>query len=41
MTYKYVGNPTSVLYHLHKLKFLEPRVDFFKRHPSQFAQGDE
>ncbi|MBR6599184.1 MAG: class I tRNA ligase family protein [Oscillospiraceae bacterium] len=25
----------------HKLKFLEPRVDFFKRHPSQFAQGDE
>ncbi|MBE6841301.1 MAG: methionine--tRNA ligase [Ruminococcus sp.] len=25
----------------YKLKFLEPRVDFFKRHPSQFAQGDE
>ena len=25
----------------HKLKFLEPRVDFFKRHPSQFALGDE
>ncbi|MBO6230546.1 MAG: class I tRNA ligase family protein [Ruminiclostridium sp.] len=24
----------------HKLKFLEPRVDFFTRHPSQFAQGD-
>ena len=22
----------------HKLKFLEPKVDFFKRHPSQFAQ---
>ncbi|MGN0589144.1 MAG: methionine--tRNA ligase, partial [Ruminiclostridium sp.] len=21
----------------HKLKFLEPRVDFFTRHPSQFA----
>ena len=20
----------------HKLKFLEPKVDFFKRHPSQF-----
>ncbi len=25
----------------HKLKFLEPRVDFFTRHPSQFAQGEE
>ncbi len=25
----------------HKLKFLEPRVDFFTRHPSQFAQDDE
>ena len=25
----------------HKLKFLEPRVDFFKRHPSQFAQAEE
>ena len=24
----------------HKLKFLEPRVDFFTRHPSQFAQGE-
>ena len=22
----------------HKLKFLEPKVDFFKRHPSQFAE---
>lgn len=25
----------------YKLKFLEPRVDFFTRHPSQFAQADE
>ena len=25
----------------HKLKFLEPRVDFFKRHPSQFNQSEE
>ncbi|MCH5207927.1 MAG: class I tRNA ligase family protein [Oscillospiraceae bacterium] len=25
----------------HKLKFLEPRVDFFTRHPSQFGDGDE
>lgn len=25
----------------YKLKFLEPRVDFFKRHPSQFIQADE
>ena len=25
----------------HRLKFLEPRVDFFKRHPSQFAQTEE
>ncbi len=24
-----------------KLKFLEPRVDFFTRHPSQFAASDE
>ena len=24
----------------HKLKFLEPRVDFFTRHPSQFAQDE-
>ncbi|WP_303161905.1 class I tRNA ligase family protein [Ruminococcus champanellensis] len=24
----------------HKLKFLEPRVDFFIRHPSQFAQSE-
>ncbi|MCH5195654.1 MAG: class I tRNA ligase family protein [Oscillospiraceae bacterium] len=25
----------------HKLKFLEPRVDFFTRHPSQFGEADE
>ena len=25
----------------HKLKFLEPRVDFFTRHPSQFAAENE
>jgi len=25
----------------HRLKFLEPRVDFFTRHPSQFAQSEE
>lgn len=25
----------------HKLKFLEPRVDFFTRHPSQFASESE
>ncbi|MGN0683228.1 MAG: class I tRNA ligase family protein, partial [Oscillospiraceae bacterium] len=25
----------------HKLKFLEPRVDFFTRHPSQFASEEE
>ena len=25
----------------HKLKFLEPRVDFFKKHPSQIAQMNE
>ncbi|MBR1833054.1 MAG: class I tRNA ligase family protein [Ruminiclostridium sp.] len=25
----------------HKLKFLEPRVDFFTRHPSQFASDSE
>lgn len=24
----------------HKLKFLEPRVDFFTRHPSQFTQSE-
>ncbi len=22
----------------HKIRFLEPRVDFFKKHPSQFDQ---
>ncbi len=25
----------------HELRFLEPRVDFFKRHPSQFNQSEE
>ena len=25
----------------HKLRFLEPRVDFFTRHPSQFATDEE
>lgn len=25
----------------HQLKFLEPRVDFFKRHPSQFQTAEE
>lgn len=25
----------------HKLKFLEPRVDFFTKHPSQFAAAEE
>jgi methionyl-tRNA synthetase len=25
----------------HKLKFLEPRVDFFKKHPSQLLQNNE
>ena len=25
----------------HKLKFLEPRVDFFTKHPSQFASAEE
>jgi methionyl-tRNA synthetase len=25
----------------HKLKFLEPRMDFFKKHPSQLMQTDE
>ncbi len=25
----------------HKLKFLEPRVDFFTRHPSQFSSNEE
>ncbi len=26
---------------MHKLKFLEPRVDFFRRHPSQFTQESD
>jgi methionyl-tRNA synthetase len=25
----------------HKVKFLEPRVDFFKKHPSQLVNGDK
>ena len=25
----------------HQLKFLEPRVDFFKKHPSQLAGSEE
>ena len=25
----------------HKLKFLEPRVDFFTKHPSQFTAGSD
>ena len=25
----------------HKLKFLEPRVDFFTKHPSQLAAADD
>jgi methionyl-tRNA synthetase len=28
--YFFMDNPVE-----HKLKFLEPRVDFFKKHPSQ------
>ena len=30
--YDFMDNPST-----HKLKFLEPRVDFFEKHPSQFA----
>lgn len=29
--YFFLANPTS-----HKLKFLEPKIDFFQKHPSQF-----
>lgn len=32
LLYSFMGNPET-----HALKFLEPRVDFFKRHESQFA----
>ena len=31
--YSFMENPEE-----HKLKFLEPRVDFFKKHPSQIKQ---
>jgi methionyl-tRNA synthetase len=31
--YSFMDNPQE-----HKLKFLEPRVDFFKKHPSQIIQ---
>ncbi len=31
--YSFMDNPEE-----HKLKFLEPRVDFFKKHPSQISQ---
>lgn len=34
--YAFMDNPED-----HKLKFLEPRVDFFKKHPSQIKQFDE
>jgi methionyl-tRNA synthetase len=30
--YDFMDNPSA-----HKLKFLEPRVDFFEKHPSQFS----
>lgn len=33
--YSFMNNPEK-----HKLKFLEPRVDFFKKHPSQIMQFD-
>jgi methionyl-tRNA synthetase len=32
--YKFMDNPAC-----HQLKFLEPRVDFFKKHPSQLQAG--
>jgi methionyl-tRNA synthetase len=38
-SWKHIFEPFDVLLkdkHNHKLKFLEPRVDFFKRHESQF-----
>ncbi len=34
--YAFMDNPQE-----HKLKFLEPRVDFFKKHPSQIKQSEE
>lgn len=34
--YSFMENPEN-----HKLKFLEPRVDFFKKHPSQIKQWNE
>lgn len=34
--YAFMNDPGS-----HKLKFLEPRVDFFKKHPSQLVQWNE
>jgi methionyl-tRNA synthetase len=34
--YSFMDNPEE-----HKLKFLEPRVDFFKKHPSQIKQWDD
>ena len=34
--YAFMDNPET-----HKLKFLEPRVDFFKKHPIQIMQLKE
>jgi len=34
--YDFMENPQE-----HKLKFLEPRVDFFKKHPSQISQSED
>ncbi len=34
--YTFMGDPRE-----HRLKFLEPRVDFFKKHPSQIKQFEE
>lgn len=34
--YTFMRNPQE-----HRLKFLEPRVDFFKKHPSQIMQSNE
>jgi methionyl-tRNA synthetase len=31
--YKFIENPS-----VHKLKYLEPRVDFFEKHPSQLVE---
>jgi methionyl-tRNA synthetase len=33
--YDFMADPSH-----HKLKFLEPRIDFFKKHPSQIDQAD-